>query len=87
MTIDATKKQPTTETSELQEFELEYQIRLRAYELYEQRGREDGHAEGRLAACERRNHAEEGTNRHRLINAPWPDISGPFYVRRSLHII
>ena len=43
MTIDATKKQPTTGTSELQEFELEYQIRLRAYQLYEARGREDGH--------------------------------------------
>ena len=37
------KKQPTTEISELQEFELEYQIRRRAYELYEERGREDGH--------------------------------------------
>jgi hypothetical protein len=42
MSPDATKKQPTTEISELQEFELEYQIRLRAYELYEKRGREDG---------------------------------------------
>ena len=39
------KKQPTTEISELQEFELEYQIRRRAYELYEERGREDGHEE------------------------------------------
>ena len=37
------KKQPTTEISELQEFELAYQIRLRAYELYEARGQEDGH--------------------------------------------
>jgi Protein of unknown function (DUF2934) len=45
MSLDALKKQPPTEISELQEFELEYQIRLRAYELYEQRGREDGHAE------------------------------------------
>jgi Protein of unknown function (DUF2934) len=43
MTIDATKKQPTTGMSELQKFGLEYQIRLRAYELYEARGREDGH--------------------------------------------
>jgi hypothetical protein len=43
MSPDAAKKQPTTETSELQEFELEYQIRLRAYQLYETRGREDGH--------------------------------------------
>jgi hypothetical protein len=39
---DATKKQPTTEISEPQE--LEHQIRLRAQELYEARGREDGHA-------------------------------------------
>jgi Protein of unknown function (DUF2934) len=43
MSPDATKKQPTTEISELQEFELEYQIRLRAYKLYEARGQEDGH--------------------------------------------
>jgi hypothetical protein len=43
MTIDATKKQPATGISELQEFELEHQIRLRAYELYEARGREGGH--------------------------------------------
>jgi hypothetical protein len=45
MSPDATKKRPTTEISELQELELEYQIRLRAYELYEKRGREDGHDE------------------------------------------
>ena len=37
------KKPPATVTSEPQEFELEYQIRLRAYELYEARGRKDGH--------------------------------------------
>jgi hypothetical protein len=43
MSPDATKKQPTTGISELQEFGLEYQIRLRAYQLYEARGREDGH--------------------------------------------
>ncbi len=36
-------KPPTTGISELQEFELEYQIRLRAYQLYEARGGEDGH--------------------------------------------
>jgi Protein of unknown function (DUF2934) len=41
MSPRATKKQPTTDISELQEFE--YQIRRRAYELYEERGREDGH--------------------------------------------
>jgi Protein of unknown function (DUF2934) len=45
MSPDATKKQPTTEINELQEFELEYQIRRCAYELYEERGREDGHEE------------------------------------------
>ena len=45
MSPDATKKQPTTEISELQEFELEYQIRRRAYELYVERGRQDGHEE------------------------------------------
>ena len=43
MNIDATKKRPATVTSEPQELELEHQIRLRAYELYEARGREDGH--------------------------------------------
>jgi hypothetical protein len=43
MSIDATKKRPATMTSEPQELELEHQIRLRAYELYEVRGREDGH--------------------------------------------
>jgi hypothetical protein len=43
MSKDATKKQPTTEISELQQFEIEYQVRLRAYQLYEARGREDGH--------------------------------------------
>jgi len=36
------KKSPATVTSEPQE--LEHQIRLRAQELYEARGREDGHA-------------------------------------------
>ena len=42
MSPDATKKQPTTGISELQDLELEYQIRLRAYQLYEARGRKDG---------------------------------------------
>ena len=35
------KKSPATVTSEPQE--LEHQIRLRAQELYEARGRQDGH--------------------------------------------
>ena len=43
MSADATKKRPATLTSEPQDVELEDQIRLRAYELYEARGREDGH--------------------------------------------
>ena len=37
------KKSPTSVTSELQDIELEDQVRLRAYELYEARGRQDGH--------------------------------------------
>ena len=41
MEKEVTKKQPTSVTSEPQE--LENQIRLRAQELYEARGREDGH--------------------------------------------
>jgi hypothetical protein len=43
MSLDATKKRPATMTSDPQELGLEHQIRLRAYELYEARGREDGH--------------------------------------------
>jgi Protein of unknown function (DUF2934) len=43
MRIDAKKNPPTTMTRELQALEAEHQIRLRAYELYEARGREDGH--------------------------------------------
>ena len=43
MSVNPPKKQPTTGISELQKFGLEYQIRLRAYELYVARGREDGH--------------------------------------------
>jgi hypothetical protein len=41
MSTDLTKRPPATVTSEPQE--LEHQISLRAYELYEARGREDGH--------------------------------------------
>jgi hypothetical protein len=41
MQKDAMKKSPAKVTGEPQE--LEHQIRLRAYELYEERGREDGH--------------------------------------------
>ncbi len=40
MTKDLGKKPPTTAPSEPQN--LEEEIRLRAYELYEERGREDG---------------------------------------------
>ncbi len=41
MSTDPTKKPPTAVTSDPQD--LEHQIRLRAQELYEARGREDGH--------------------------------------------
>jgi Protein of unknown function (DUF2934) len=41
MNANPPKKSPATLTSEPQE--LQHQIRLRAYELYEKRGREDGH--------------------------------------------
>lgn len=41
MSIDAKKKLPATVTSDHDQ-ELEHQIRQRAYELYEARGREDG---------------------------------------------
>jgi hypothetical protein len=41
MNVNPTKKSPATVTSEPQE--LEHEIRLRAQELYEARGRVDGH--------------------------------------------
>jgi hypothetical protein len=41
MNANPSKKSPATVTGEPQE--LEHQIRLRAQELYEARGREDGH--------------------------------------------
>ena len=41
MAANPPKKPPAAATNEPQE--LEHQIRLRAYELYEARGREDGH--------------------------------------------
>ena len=43
MKANPSKKSPATVTSDPQDLELEYQIRLRAYELYEEGGREDGH--------------------------------------------
>ena len=43
MPKDATKKPPTAVTGDRQE--SENQIRLRAYELYEARGCQDGHEE------------------------------------------
>ena len=42
MNENASKKPPATVTSEPQQ--LEHEIRLRAQELYEEGGREDGHA-------------------------------------------
>ena len=41
MNANPPKKSPASAVSEPQE--LEHKIRLRAYELYEARGREDGH--------------------------------------------
>jgi Protein of unknown function (DUF2934) len=43
MNANPPKKSPTSVTGNPQELELEDQIRLRAYELYEARGQEDGH--------------------------------------------
>ena len=43
MNASPTKKLSVTATSEPQQPDLEHQIRLRAYEIYEARGREDGH--------------------------------------------
>jgi Protein of unknown function (DUF2934) len=43
MSTDLRKKPPTAVTREPQELDLENQISLRAYELYEARGRKDGH--------------------------------------------
>jgi Protein of unknown function (DUF2934) len=45
MNVNPPKKLPTSVTGDPQDRELEDQIRLRAYELYEERGREDGHDE------------------------------------------
>ena len=41
MEKEVTKKHPTSVT--IDQLELEHQIRLRARDLYEARGREDGH--------------------------------------------
>ena len=41
MNANPPKKSPATVTSDPQD--LEHQIRLRAYQLYETRGRENGH--------------------------------------------
>jgi hypothetical protein len=41
MSTDITKRPPAPVRSEPQD--LEHQIRIRAYQLYEARGREDGH--------------------------------------------
>jgi hypothetical protein len=43
MNANPSKKPPATVTDEPQDLELEDQIRERAYELYEARGREGGH--------------------------------------------
>lgn len=43
MSTDLANKSPTAVTREPDDLELERQISVRAYELYEARGREDGH--------------------------------------------
>ena len=43
MSANPPKKPSATATNEPQDLELEDQIRQRAYELYEERSREDGH--------------------------------------------
>jgi hypothetical protein len=43
MNTNPPKKFPATATNDPRDLELEDQIRHRAYELYEARGREDGH--------------------------------------------
>jgi Protein of unknown function (DUF2934) len=43
MNSNPPKKSPMSVMSDPQDLELENQIRLRAYELYEARGQEDGH--------------------------------------------
>jgi hypothetical protein len=43
MNANPPKKLPSSVISEPHELDLDHQIRLRAYELYEARGREDGH--------------------------------------------
>ena len=42
MNANPPKKSPTSVTSKPQDIELEDQVRLRAYELYGARGRQDG---------------------------------------------
>ena len=43
MNAKSPKKFPATATNDPRDLELEDQIRHRAYELYEARGRQDGH--------------------------------------------
>jgi Protein of unknown function (DUF2934) len=43
MNANSEKKSRASATSDPQDLELEAQIRLRAYEIYEARGQEDGH--------------------------------------------
>ena len=72
MNTNPPKKFPTTATNDPQDLELEDQIRLRAYELYEARGREDGHElEDWFRAKEEITH-QEVPNCHRLICAHTP---------------
>ena len=89
MSTDFTKKPPTLVTSKPKE--LEHQIRQRAHELYEARGREHGHeledwfrAEEEMAARNFEPLPPDLRTRHRAENEarPGPD-PGPFLCERS----
>jgi hypothetical protein len=75
MPKDPTKKPPATAVSESQE--LENQIRQRAYERYEARGREDSHRPRRLVPRRRGNQREDRTRRRRLTILTRSTQSGP----------
>jgi len=74
------KKQPATVRNEPAD-DLEEQIRLRAHELYEARGREDGHE---LEAPKMKSPPPDSQIRARVENASVP-IRGFFHVSSTLY--
>jgi DUF2934 family protein len=80
MNANPPKKLPAAVTGEPQDLELVHQIRLRAYELYEARGREDGHDiedwHRGLAPSRNRTHRKEGP-RHRCLMIAAYKVSAP----------